>query len=38
MDPFIMLGALAIIVGVAGVVVLILGKKKRKRASPPTDV
>lgn len=38
MDPFIMLGALAIIIGVAGVVVLILGKKKRKGAPPRTRV
>jgi hypothetical protein len=36
MDPFLLLGVLAIVIGVVGVVVLFLGKKKRKSAPPRT--
>lgn len=31
MDPFVLLGGLAVIIGVVGVIVLIKGRKKRPR-------
>jgi hypothetical protein len=36
MDPLGLIGLLAIIIGVVGVVVLFLGKRKRKGAPPRT--